>query len=151
MSLENSMIRHAPDLPENTPLAVAPSECSDSMEALASRKTAAYERMAGRGLDVGSTALLVNPKSWNRLSADVQNKIWAYKISEIDPLIEKYFKDLNVRDWDVMINKGKVEPLKFPNAADGEKYLQTAYDAAWKDLLDNSPELGPKLKKILVK
>jgi TRAP-type C4-dicarboxylate transport system substrate-binding protein len=98
----------------------------------------------------GSTALLVNPKSWNRLSKDVQNQIWAYKKKEVDPLIEKYFTDLSTNQWDLLINKG-VKPLRFSSDADADKYVKIAYDAAWKELLAKSPELGAKLKKILVK
>jgi len=99
----------------------------------------------------GSTALLVNPKSWNKLSMDVQNQIWAYKKKEIDPLIEKYFLDVSAKEWDLMINEGGVKTQRFSSDGEAEKYIQTAYDAAWKDLMDNSPELAPKLKKILVK
>ena len=50
----------------------------------------------------------------------------------------------------LMVDAG-VKPVKFSSASDGEKFLKMAYDAAWADILKNSPELGPKIKTILVK
>jgi len=98
----------------------------------------------------GSTALLVNPKKWNKLSPDVQKGIWEYKTTAVDPLIADYFKDHSAAEWDSMISKG-VKPVTFSSPADGEKFLKIAYDAAWEDILKKSPELGPKIKTMLVK
>jgi TRAP-type C4-dicarboxylate transport system substrate-binding protein len=93
--------------------------------------------------------ILVNPKKWNQLSPDLQKAIIEYKDTEINEAIAEYYTNLRQERWDLMIEKG-VKPLEF-SAADGERFLDTAYDAAWDHIISKSPELGPKLKEMLVK
>jgi len=93
--------------------------------------------------------ILVNPDKWNKLSPDLQKAIIEYKDTEINKAIAEYYTNLRQERWDLMIEKG-VKPLEF-SEADGKRFLDTAYDAAWDHIIGKSPELGPKLKKMLVK
>jgi hypothetical protein len=43
-----------------------------------------------------------------------------------------------------------VKTIKF-SQPDGDAFLKTAYDSAWDRVISKSPELGPKLKEMLVK
>jgi TRAP-type C4-dicarboxylate transport system substrate-binding protein len=97
----------------------------------------------------GTAIILVNPKRWNEIPADVQGEIIAFKKSTIDPAIHEYYAELSGKDWQLMMDNG-VKPIKF-SEADGRAFLKLAYDVAWDDVISKSPELAPKLKKMLVK
>ena len=93
--------------------------------------------------------ILVNPKKWNELATDVQKAIITFKQSTVDPATSDYYAQISDKDWKLMIDKG-VKAVKF-SQAEGEAFLKTAYDSAWDRVISKSPELGPKLKKMLVK
>ena len=97
----------------------------------------------------GTAVILANPKKWNEIPADVQGEIIAFKKSAIDPAIHEYYAELSGKDWQLMMDNG-VKPIKF-SEADGRAFLKLAYDVAWDDVISKSPELAPKLKKMLVK
>jgi TRAP-type transport system periplasmic protein len=97
----------------------------------------------------GTAVILVNPKRWNEIPANVQDQIIAFKKSAIDPAIHEYYAKLGDKEWQLMMEKG-VKPIKF-SEADGEAFLKLAYDEAWDVLISRSPELGPKFKEMLVK
>ncbi len=93
--------------------------------------------------------ILVNPKKWNKLPANVQKEIMAFKDSTVDPAISDYYRKVTVKDWQLMMDKG-VKAIKF-SQADGKAFLKTAYDSAWDRVKSKSPKLGPKLRQMLVK
>jgi TRAP-type C4-dicarboxylate transport system substrate-binding protein len=97
----------------------------------------------------GTAVILVNPKKWNEIPADVQEEIIRFKKSTVDPAIHNYYAQLSDKDWQLMMDEG-VKPIKF-SQADGEAFLKMAYDAAWDHVISKSPELGPRLKEMLVK
>ena len=97
----------------------------------------------------GTAVIMVNPKRWNEIPADVQDEIIAFKKSTIDPAIHEYYAELSSKDWQLMMDNG-VKPIKF-SEADGRAFLNLAYDVAWDDVVNKSPELAPTLKKMLVK
>lgn len=97
----------------------------------------------------GTAVILVNPKKWNEIPPDVQEEIIGFKKSTVDPAIHNYYADLSDKDWQLMMDKG-VKPIKF-SQADGETFLKMAYDSAWDYVISKSPELGPRLKQMLVK
>jgi len=96
-----------------------------------------------------TAVVLANPKKWAQVPASVQKKIIDFKAMVIDPAIYEYYEKENDKDWQLMIDKG-VKPIKF-SKAEGDAFLKLAYDAAWDRVISKSPELGPKLKKMLVK
>ena len=93
--------------------------------------------------------ILVNPEKWNKLSPELQKAIIEYKDTVINQAIADYYANLRQERWDLMVEKG-IKPIEF-SEEDGERFLQTAYDAAWDHIIEKSPELGPKLKEMLVK
>jgi len=91
----------------------------------------------------------VRIEKWNEIPSDVQQEIIGFKKSTVDPAIHNYYAQLSDKDWQLMMDKG-VKPIKF-SQADGEAFLKMAYDAAWDHVIGKSPELGPRLKEMLVK
>jgi TRAP-type C4-dicarboxylate transport system substrate-binding protein len=96
-----------------------------------------------------TAVILVNPKKWDSLPADVRKKIIAFKKDTIDPAIFSYYLQLSNDEWQLMMDKG-VKPIKF-SQSEGEAFLKMAYDAAWNHVNSKSTELGPRLEKMLVK
>jgi TRAP-type C4-dicarboxylate transport system substrate-binding protein len=96
-----------------------------------------------------TAVILVNPKKWNMLPANVQKEIIEFKKSTVDPAVSDYYTQLSHKDWKLMMDKG-VRAIKF-SETDGKAFLNTAYDSAWDRVISKSPKLGPKLKKMLVK
>ena len=97
----------------------------------------------------GTAFILANPKKWNQIPADVRQQIIEYKNNVVNKEIADFFANVSDERWKMMLDKG-VKPIKF-KYADGEAFLNMAYDAAWDYVNAKSPELGPKLKKMLVK
>ncbi len=96
-----------------------------------------------------TAVILVNPEKWNQLPANVQKEILAFKQNTVDPAVSDYYIQLSQKDWQLMMDKG-VKPVKF-SKAEGDAFLKMAYDAAWNRVNGKSPEMGPKLKQMLVK
>jgi len=97
----------------------------------------------------GTAIVLVNPKKWNKIPADVRKQIIEFKKTAANAASAEFFKNISAERWQLMLDKG-VKPLKF-SKADGEAFLKLAYDSAWDYVIAKSPELAPKLKKMLVK
>ena len=97
----------------------------------------------------GTAFILANPKKWNKIPADVRQQIGEYKKNVINKEIADFYANVAAERWKMMLDKG-VKPIKF-RYEDGEAFLNMAYDAAWDYVNAKSPELGPKLKKMLVK
>jgi TRAP-type C4-dicarboxylate transport system substrate-binding protein len=97
----------------------------------------------------GTAVILANSKKWKQLPANVQKEIIAFKKSDIDPIINDYYKKLGDKEWKLMIDKG-VKTIKF-SKSEGKAFLKMAYDSAWERVISKSPNLGPKLKEMLVK
>lgn len=93
--------------------------------------------------------LLANPDTWNKLSPDLQKRLIEFKATKIMPVIEETFREADTANWQLLVDSG-VEVIRF-SPTDAEAFLELAYDAPWKDIIAKSPELGPKLKDMLVK
>jgi TRAP-type C4-dicarboxylate transport system substrate-binding protein len=97
----------------------------------------------------GTAWILANPKKWGQLPPKVQQEIIEYKRAEVNPLIEDYYNKVSAETWQLLLDKG-VKPIRFSDE-EGKAFLKLAYDSAWDYIIAKSPELGPKLKKMLVK
>lgn len=94
---------------------------------------------------------LVNLRKWKSLPQAAKNLItevgleYERRAEPMDPAFMKRVKD---RDkWYI----GKdIEIINF-QGADREKWLKTAFDAGWKEVLDRSPEHGPRLKRLFTR
>lgn len=96
-----------------------------------------------------TAVILANKAKWNKLPEDVRKGILKFKQETVDPAVAAYYKKLDSESWDALIKSG-VKPIKFPEA-EGDSFLKAAYDEAWKNISAKSPEIGPKLKEMLVK
>lgn len=102
--------------------------------------------------------VLVNPDTWNKLPPNVQQEIREFKINKIDPVALEYYTQVSDETWKQMLtpsfrpplNKTPPKLIKF-SEADGKAFLDLANDAAWDYVIAKSPEIGPKLKELLIK
>ena len=90
--------------------------------------------------------VLINMKSWDRLSKDLQNKIAKYAETEVVGMWQKYFDQINPAETKKMIGAG-IKPVQW-SKEDAKKYLTTAYKAGWESVEKESPgfikKYGPK-------
>ncbi|MFH1116679.1 MAG: TRAP transporter substrate-binding protein DctP [Pseudomonadota bacterium] len=96
-----------------------------------------------------TAVILANKNKWDKLPEDVRKAIIAFKRETVDPAIAEYYKKLNAESWDALMKSG-VKPVKFPGS-EGADFQAKAYEEAWSNISKKSPELGPKLKQMLVK
>lgn len=96
-----------------------------------------------------TAVILANKKKWEKLPENVRKGIIKFKQETVDPAVAEYYRKLNSESWDALIKSG-VKPVKFPGS-EGKEFQETAYEVAWDNISKKSPELGPKLKKMLVK
>ena len=61
----------------------------------------------------------------------------------------EHFAKLISQDREKIKKKG-VQEIKL-SGEEGEKYLQTAYEASWKEVLRKDPQLGAQLRDLLTK
>jgi len=91
---------------------------------------------------------LVNAKAWNRLPKDLQDVL---NTSMRDTEREAYdhFKKLIREDRKKLMSKGLKE-IKLTKI-ESDKYLRTAYDASWKEVLKKDSKQGAILRNLLSK
>lgn len=91
---------------------------------------------------------LFNINSWNKLPKDLQGVLNG-AMQEVEKEAYDHFGKLISQDRDKIKKKG-VKEIKF-TGKEAETYLQTAYDAAWKDVVKKEPQSGPQLRDLLTK
>lgn len=91
---------------------------------------------------------LVHINAWNKLPRDLQN-VLNVSMQEVEREAFEHFAKLISQDREKIKNKG-VQEIKL-SGEEGEKYLQTAYEASWKEVLRKDPQLGAQLRDLLTK
>jgi TRAP-type C4-dicarboxylate transport system substrate-binding protein len=91
---------------------------------------------------------LANSAAWDKLPKDLQ-EVLAQAMQETEAAAEKHFAQLIQEDRKKITAKG-VQEVKLP-AAEAQSYLNTAYEAAWKEVLKKDAEGGQKLREMLAK
>lgn len=89
---------------------------------------------------------LINLDTWNRLSKPIQ-KLMSDLMIENETKFIKVFEELGEKELKAMEAKG-MKFIKF-SPEDTKWYVDLAYKAGWDEVLKKSPDLGPKLKKLL--
>ena len=89
---------------------------------------------------------LMNLKTWEGLPEHLQDLIMACMI-ENEKEYTKVMADLAESEYKEMQEKG-MEVISF-SPGDTEYYIDLAYEAGWDEVIEQNPELGPKLKKML--
>ena len=95
----------------------------------------------------GSVEVLINLDAWNKLD-DAQKSVLQDAASFMEGLCEEDLK-INEEEKKRQAEAG-IETITF-SGADGEKYLQQAYDSGWEEIIKVNPETGPKLKELMSK
>jgi len=97
----------------------------------------------------GGLALLINPKSWDKVPKDLQKKIkdWKYNVWDPDPNGGEWFVNFT-NDETKMVEQSGVKVIEL-SPADAKVYLKKAYDSAWQSIIAKKPVEGLKLKKML--
>jgi len=93
-------------------------------------------------------AALVHINSWNKLPKDLQD-ILMVSMQEVEREALDHFTKLISQDREKIKKKG-VQEVNLPKE-ESEKYLQIAYEAAWKEVLKKDPQGGAQLRDLLSK
>jgi TRAP-type transport system periplasmic protein len=89
---------------------------------------------------------LMNLKTWEGLPEHLQDLIMDAMI-ENEKEYTKVMADLAEAEYEEMQEKG-MEVISF-SPEDTKYYVDLAYEAGWDEVIEQNPELGPKLKKML--
>lgn len=90
--------------------------------------------------------ILINQDAWNELPEDIQELMMDIMIEIEEEAIDHYEQRME-EEREVIIEEG-VEVLELTDE-EAEKYLDSAYEAGWEVVLENSPEHGPELQELL--
>ena len=90
--------------------------------------------------------VIANIKAWNKLPKNLQDSL-SVSMQEVEKEAYQHFGKLISEDRENLKKKG-VQEIKL-SAAEAEKYLQTAYEASWKEVLKKDPQMGPQLRDLL--
>jgi TRAP-type C4-dicarboxylate transport system substrate-binding protein len=93
-------------------------------------------------------AMLVHINAWNKLSKDLQD-VLNTSTQEMEREALDHFLKLISQDREKIKKKG-VQEANLPKE-ESEKYLQIAYEAAWKEVLKKDPQSGAQLRDLLSK
>ena len=91
---------------------------------------------------------LVHINAWNKLPKDLQDAL-NISMQEVEREAFEHFAKLISQDREKIKKKG-VQEIRL-SGEEGEKYLQTAYEASWKEVLRKDPQLGAQLRDLLTK
>jgi len=97
------------------------------------------------GFYSANTAILFNGDVWDGLDAGVQAKL-EETARDVEIWAQDYMEAQNEADNEELKEAG-VEFIYF-SGEDRKRYIETAYDAAWKAFIEEHPEVGPKLKEL---
>lgn len=98
------------------------------------------------GFFVAPNEILINLDAWNKLGAP-QKKVLQDAAIWTESWLDGYEKEENEKAKKLQADAG-IQVITF-SGAEGEKYIKTAYDSAWKEVIAQSPQHGPKLQELL--
>jgi len=96
-----------------------------------------------------ASVILCNPKKWDRIPLNIRKEMDEFRKQKIDIVVEKFYRNAAAERWKMLVDSG-VKTVKF-SPGDEKAFLKLAYDSAWDYVIAKSPDLGPKLEKMLVK
>lgn len=95
-----------------------------------------------------NSTILMSPKSWEKLSPDLQQKVMK-ATADFEHDMVNYFNEVSEKERAKLKEQG-VTFIKF-SPEDANQYVKGAYDVEWKFLQTKVPELIPELQKICKK
>ncbi|MCC6009009.1 MAG: TRAP transporter substrate-binding protein DctP [Rhodobacteraceae bacterium] len=93
-------------------------------------------------------SILANPRSWGRLSPDLQERVTAFIMNELAPEIDESWAGL-IAEGDAQMERAGFTRIEL-EGADAEAYLATALNAAWEVLAGKAPDVADELRAFLV-
>ncbi len=100
------------------------------------------------GFGSDNFTIFLNLDTWNKLPKHLQDLL-IKTVDDIGPQLEPGYQEQRSNDRQVMQDAG-VSFVWF-SGEDAEKYVNTAYDAEWEDIIKKYPEIGTKLRELLSK
>lgn len=94
------------------------------------------------------TVALVNKNKWDSLSGEAK-QVLTDAAKAVEKRAQEHFAEIVRKDREQLLQKG-LQVITLP-AAEADKYVQTADEAVMRQVLQASPEYGPKLQAILFK
>ncbi|MDP2969422.1 MAG: hypothetical protein Q8P64_09505, partial [Deltaproteobacteria bacterium] len=91
---------------------------------------------------------LVHIQAWNKLPKDMQEVLNA-SIQEMEREASEHFAKLISQDREKIKKKG-VQEVRL-SGEEAERYLQTAYEASWREVLKKDQASGAQLRDLLSK
>ena len=98
------------------------------------------------GFFVAPNEVLINLDVWKKLG-DEQKKILNDAAIWTESWLDSYEKDENEKAKKLQVD-ANIQVITF-TGQDGEFYIKTAYDAAWKEVIESSPQHGQRLRELL--
>lgn len=98
------------------------------------------------GFFVAPNEILINLDVWNGLN-EKQQQVLDEAVLWTESWLDEYEKEENEKARQMQAEAG-IEVIDF-TGADAEHYIETAYSAAWAEVLDTMPEDGPRLQELL--
>jgi len=92
--------------------------------------------------------VIANINAWNKLPKNLQDVLTG-SMQEVEKEAYQHFGKLISEDRENLKKKG-VQEIKL-SAEEAAKYLQTAYEASWKEVLKKDAQLGAQLRDLLSK
>lgn len=92
--------------------------------------------------------ILVNPRAWARLDADLQARVTAFVMDELSPEIDGMYVEMLETGAREMAAAGFQEIALTGDVA--AEYLATALDAAWTVMAERAPDVADELRAFLV-
>lgn len=98
------------------------------------------------GFFVAPNETLINLNVWNGLGEE-QRQVLLEAQAWTESWLDEYEEEENEKAMQMQAEAG-IEVIEF-TGEDAEYYLNTAYEAAWEDVLEAAPENGPRLKELM--
>jgi TRAP-type C4-dicarboxylate transport system substrate-binding protein len=93
-------------------------------------------------------ATMINLDRWKKIPKDLQDLL--LEVIQEYEYIGTMRNSLLVEKEERIREKAGVKNIKLP-PGEAEKFVKTAYDMTWEEILKAAPEYGPKLKKAMSK
>jgi TRAP-type C4-dicarboxylate transport system substrate-binding protein len=93
-------------------------------------------------------ATIINLDRWKKIPKDLQDLL--LEVIQEHEYIGTARNDMLVEKEERVREKAGMKSIKLP-PEDAAKFVKTAYDATWEEVLKSAPEYGPKLRKAMSK
>ena len=105
------------------------------------------EELITREVFTTNTSVIINLDTWNKLPEHLKKLILDVHL-EAEPELSRLYAQ-QVEDSKKALADAKVKAIRF-SPADGDWFVKTIYSIAWADYMKSFPDIGPKMKEMLL-